>query len=131
MSSPRSVVLGQALDEMLDELLRLSRSLAHGASEALEPLVDRLTTPFDEAVRVQDENGPDGQLERLLPVLRVDSRAERQAATAFQELDATVRERCQRRRVSGGRVAADSGVRVDDDVRHGGERGLRSPRRAD
>ena len=59
MSSPRLGVTDHALEEMLDELLRLPRAFENGQPELLETLVDRAAAPFYETVRVQDEDGSD------------------------------------------------------------------------
>ena len=85
---------------MLDEVFRLAWAVEGGTTEILEPLVDRVSAALDQAVGVEEEHAADGQLDDGLRVLRVRSRAQGQATPALDELDASIGERQERRRMS-------------------------------
>ena len=124
MSSARSAPRDERLEHVLEQPLGVLRCCLDRLDEALDPLVDRPAAALDEPVRVEDDDASGGQLDDALAVLRAEACPEREPSAVLQHLDAPVRVRDDRRRMSGRREAEDARVAIDDRVYDGRERRL-------
>ena len=89
-----------------------------------QPLVDRSAATLDQAVRVEDDDAPRGQLEPCCRYVAAESGSKRQAARGLDQLHSPVGVRDDRRRMSRGREAARAGVRLERQVRERREGGV-------
>ena len=98
------------------------RPFSHRRDERVDSVVDRVPAALDEAVRVEQQDASGGQLDDALSVLRAESGSEREPSSALEELDPTVGERDNGRRMPCRGVAENARRRVEDGIDDRSER---------